>query len=261
MARTKIDVPIERRNGYTSCIVSYSTGIDSTGALYWAINNFPKEKIFLLYCDTGAEYPINDELFYKTAQFLGVTPVLLRHPKGFLGLLLEERKMFPDSKNRWCTAYLKTGITDKWIRANRHILGEKCLFVSGERRDESRGRAKLPEFEYHSTTLKTERVAKFECHWYRPVLDYEKGKMFEFGRMMGLDAHPCYGYIDRCSCMICVFAKDAQIIENIKRYPELISKYIEAEQRLGHTWKNKKALKELWDNCLDIGDIVVKSTF
>ncbi|MEG1741568.1 MAG: phosphoadenosine phosphosulfate reductase family protein [Acetivibrio sp.] len=255
MARTKIDVPIKDRCGYSSVIVSYSTGIDSTGALYWAVKNFPKNKIFLLYCDTGAEYPINDELFYKTAKFMGVTPVLLKHPKGFLGLLLEERYMFPDSKNRWCTAYLKTGITDKWIRANRHLLGEKCLFISGERRDESRGRAQLPEFEYHSTTLKTTRKGVFECHWHRPVLDFEKGKMFEQSKLLGLDAHPCYEYIDRCSCMVCIFAKDKQVIENIKRYPELIGEYVKAEQKIGHTWKHKKALKELYNECLDISDI------
>ena len=36
-------------------------------------------------------------------------------------------------------------------------FGDKCLFLSGERRDESRGRARLPEIEYHSTTLWKER--------------------------------------------------------------------------------------------------------
>lgn len=255
MARTKADVPIAERCGYTSVIVSYSNGIDSTGALYWAMQNFSPEMIYLLYCDTGVEYPINDALFYKTAAMLKLKPVLLREPRGFIGLL-EERQKFPDSKNRWCTAYLKTGITDKWIRANRSRLGEKVLFISGERRDESRGRALLPEFEYHSTTLKTERKGRFECHWHRPVLDYEKGKMFEFGKLLGLEAHPCYGYIDRCSCMLCVFAKDAKIQENMKRYPQEFQRYIEIEQRIGHTWKAKKALAELWEECMDIDNVV-----
>ncbi len=31
-------------------------------------------------------------------------------------------------------------------------------------------------------TLKTKRIADFTCHWYRPCLDYEKGKMFEQGK-------------------------------------------------------------------------------
>lgn len=45
MARTKILVPPEKQCGYTSVIVSYSTGIDSTGAIYWATQNFAPEKI------------------------------------------------------------------------------------------------------------------------------------------------------------------------------------------------------------------------
>ena len=178
----------------------------------------------------------------------------MRDSRGFIGLL-EARQKWPDSKNRWCTAYLKTGITDKWIRANRYRLGEKVLFVSGERREESRGRALLPEFEYHSTTLKTERKGKFECHWHRPVLDYEKGKMFEFGKQLKLDAHPCYDYIDRCSCMLCVFAKDAKVQENMKRYPAQFKQFIEMEQRIGHTWKAKKSLSDLWNECMDIDDV------
>lgn len=93
MARTKI-VPTEGLLSdleYTSVIVSYSNGIDSTGALYWAVKNFPKEKIYLLYCDTGCEYPENVALFYKVAAFMGVKPILLSDTRGFLGLLLNER--------------------------------------------------------------------------------------------------------------------------------------------------------------------------
>lgn len=201
-----------------------------------------------------------EALFFKTAKVLGLKPILLKAPKDFLYLLLNERLKFPDSKNRWCTAYLKTAVTDHWIRTHRDILGEKCLFISGERRDESRGRAKLPECEYHSTTLKTERKGKFECHWLRPVLDYEKGKMFEFGKRLGLDPHPCYEYIDRCSCMMCIFAKNEQVMENMKRHPEAMRKWVDAEAKLGFTWKQKTSLQELWDQCFDIDDVTETDT-
>lgn len=255
MAKTNIIVPEGLHSDYTSVVVSYSNGIDSTGALYWVLKNFDKSKIFLLYCDTGFEYPENIQMFYKTAKFIGVKPVLLQHPKGYLELLLTERFMWPDMKNRWCTAYLKTGVTDKWIRANRLLLGRKCLFVSGERRDESRSRAKLPEIEYHSTTLKTKRVADFICHWYRPCLDYEKGKMFEMGKELELEPHFCYEYVGRCSCMACIFMSDKHTIENMKRYPEILKPYVDAEIKLGHTWKNKKSLESIYNECLDIDDV------
>lgn len=254
MAKTNIIVPEGIQSDYTSAIVSYSNGIDSMGALYWAVQNFDKKKIYLLYCDTGFEYPENVQLFHQTATFMGVKPVLLTYPGGILGLL-EAREKWPDMKNRWCTAYTKTGITDKWIRANRDILGGKVLFVSGERRDESRSRAKLPEIEYHSTTLKTKRVADFTCHWCRPCLEFEKGKMFEQGKLLKLEPHFCYEYLGRCSCMACMFMSDRHAIENMKRYPNQIRPFVEAEIRIGHTWKKGKGLAELWEQCQDIDDV------
>ena len=254
-----MDELLKLRDDYTSVIVSHSTGIDSTGALYWAIKNFDKKKIFLLYCDTGFEYDINLEIHKKIAGYFNIRPVVVAHPKGFLGLLLEERFKWPDSKNRWCTAYLKTGVTDKWIRANRSILGERVLFLTGERRDESPRRAKLPELEYHRTTLKTERVGKFTCHWYRPCLDFEKGTMFEQSKILGLDPHPCYEYVGRCSCMACIFMSDKHAIENMKRHPEKILPYIQAEIKLQHTWKHKKGLNQLWEGVCEEAplDVVV----
>ena len=171
------------------------------------------------------------------------------------GGLVRRRHTFPDMKNRWCTAYLKTAVTDKWIRQHRQQLGAKCLFVSGERRDESTGRAKLPELEYHSTTLKTKRVADFTCHWYRPCLDYEKGKMFEQGRELKLEPHPCYEYVGRCSCMFCMFMPERHAAENMKRYPEMAAEYVRAEMKIQHTWKKAKSLQSVFNECMDIDDV------
>ena len=42
MAKTNKIVEEGVQTDYTSVIVSYSNGIDSTGALYWALQEFPK---------------------------------------------------------------------------------------------------------------------------------------------------------------------------------------------------------------------------
>lgn len=258
LTKPKIFSEVKLFGSYTSVIVNYSTGIDSTGALYWAIQNFPREIIFLVYCDTGLEYDINEIIVRQTAQRLGIKYVILRHELGFVGIL-EMRGMFPDSKNRWCTSYLKTDITQKWIRANRHLLGERCLYLTGERKDESTRRAKLPESEIHKTTLKTTRKGIFTCHWHRPVLDYEKGQMFEWGKKLGLDPHPCYEYLTRCSCVACVLMPDKFAIENMRKYPHKFKKLIQAELKNNHTWKKRQSLTELWNiHCEDVPlDLVV----
>jgi len=252
----RITGPLELRDDYTAVIISYSTGVDSTGALAKALafsKTLPKTtKKFLLYCDTGMEYDINLSLFYKVAQAFTLIPVLIQNQKSFMDLLLA-RQMWPDMKNRWCTSYLKTGATDKWIRANRNILGERMLFITGERRDESPRRAKYPELDWHSTTLKTERVGRFIAHWYRPVLDYEKGKMFEYGKGLGIDPHPCYEYVSRCSCMFCIFMPNRHTVENMRNHPAEAKKWIQAELKIGHTWKKGQSLNQLWnENCEDV---------
>lgn len=241
---------VELLNNYKSVIVSFSTGIDSAGTLKWATDHFPKEKIYLLYCDTGLEYPENKDIFYNIASFLGIKPVLVQHKMLFKDIL-DARGMWPDQKNRWCTSYLKTDCTCKWIRANRHILGESCLFLTGERRDESPRRAKMEETILHPTHLKTERVAKFTCHWHKPVLDFEKGKMFEWSKELKLDPHPCYEFVSRCSCYACMFMPDRHAVENMKRYPEQFKELIELETKHGHTWKRDTSLMQLWEEYCD----------
>lgn len=54
--------------------------------------------------------------------------------------------------------------------------------------------------------------------------------------------------------MACMFMADRHAIENMKRYPDQIEPYVQAEIKLAHTWKNKKSLAELWERCLDIDD-------
>lgn len=238
---------------YTSCIVSFSTGIDSTGALYWALTHLDRRKtrFFLLYCDTGMEYDLNIKLFYKTAEKFQMNPVYLKSPDTFMELLMRRQK-WPDMKNRWCTAYLKTGMSDKWIRANRTLLGEKCLFITGERREESPRRARIPDVEIHKTTLKTERKGKFLCHWFRPCLPYDKPTMFEMGAELRIHPHPCYEFCSRCSCMFCVFMSNDHALANMLQYPEKALEWVEAEKQIGHTWKQKTPLSKLWEQANEI---------
>ena len=149
------DVQLFPLNDYTSSIISYATGIDSTGAVYWALIHLDSKRtrMFLQYCDTGMEYDINIKLFYETSEKFDLPPILLKNKEDFMDIL-KKRKMWPDQKNRWCTAYLKTGVTNHWIRTHLDIFGEKCLFITGERCEESPRRAKFPEVSIHSTTLK-----------------------------------------------------------------------------------------------------------
>ena len=55
--------------------------------------------------------------------------------------------------------------------------------------------------------------------------------------------------------MACMFMSDKHAIENMRRYPEQIEPFVKAELKLNHTWKRKRGLAELWEQCKDIDDI------
>ena len=59
--------------------------------------------------------------------------------------------------------------------------------------------------------------------------------------------------------MACMFMSDRHAIENMKRYPDQIWPFIQAEIKLSHTWKKRKGLEELWEQCHDIDDVEDKS--
>lgn len=84
---------------------------------------------------------------------------------------------------------------------------------------------------------------------------YEKGRMFEWGKKLHLEPHFCYEYLGRCSYMACMFMSDWHAVENMKRYPNQIQPFIQAEIRLAHTWKKGRSLGQLWDQCQDIDDV------
>ena len=55
--------------------------------------------------------------------------------------------------------------------------------------------------------------------------------------------------------MACMFMSDQHAIENMRRYPNQIRPFIQAEIKLAHTWKKGKSLEQLWEQCLDIDDV------
>lgn len=253
----KVKMPAELLpyDRYDTCVINFSGGIDSTGCVHEMLKLFPREKIIINYQDTGLEYLNTWPYIVRLCQHLSLRPpVRLAYPRGFKGYLLNRGKWpGPGKFNRWCTSILKTDIFNKWVVANRPLLGSKVLVISGERRQESPRREKYEPTVLHHTHLLR---GGFTCHWHRPVLDYEKGLMFEWGRELGLDPHPIYQTQSRCSCYSCIMMSDDDIKRNMRNFPELFADLLEIEREIGHTFRHKISLNDLWKVCDQVEDEV-----
>ncbi len=123
------------------------------------------------------------------------------------------RRKFPqvsgDLSVRWCSAYLKIDVTARAITNDPALKTAKILFITGERREESKdgkGRALYAEIEKHRTNTKKRTV-----HQWRNVIDWSEDQVWSIIQRFKINPHPCYHLgFGRCSCMSCIFADKHQ---------------------------------------------------
>src|SRR5262249_20324627 len=82
----------------------------------------------------------------------------------------------PTRAQRWFTSYFKTRLFDTWARANRSMLGEQSVLLSGERRAESEQRSHVPSWEWRNAiTLQPghrDWPRGWRMLWARPGIDH-----------------------------------------------------------------------------------------
>lgn len=145
---------------------------------------------------------------------------------------------------RWCSGSLKASV-QSGVTANLEEIkqGIKLLVVSGERREESKGRSKYNEIEKHPTNA--EKKARRTVHTWRAVIDWTEAEVWEIIKRWRIAPHPCYeaGW-NRCSCAMCIFGLPKHWAGIRDLFPEWYAQFRQAEIELNFTLDNKKNLDE-----------------
>lgn len=129
--------------------------------------------------------------------------------------------------------------------------GGAYLVLTGERREESAGRATYAEIEAHRTNCASRDVT----HW-RAVIDMGEEEVWGLIREFGIKAHPCYELgFGRCSCAFCIFASPGQLASLREMMPERFERHAAIEVEFNHTVDAKLSLPELADKGVSfVGD-------
>jgi len=70
--------------------------------------------------------------------------------------------------------------------------------------------------------------------------------------------HPCYDWgVSRASCAICIFSSDDEIRIAKERAPSIVTKYIQAEAKIKHSFRFKKATKTKPERRISVLDIII----
>lgn len=148
-------------------------------------------------------------------------PHLVETPDGLIKLDRDAvrgrpntRRRFPQQsgslRDRYCSSVLKIDVSRRALTNQERFRGKRVLFVTGERREESAGRAKYFQLEPHACDRRHGRLKTVIDSW-RPVLHYDEAAVWEILARHNVIAPVPYrlGW-GRSSCMLCIF-NSAQI--------------------------------------------------
>lgn len=161
--------------------------------------------------------------------------ITCRNPNKTLLEMVEARGMWPSVGQRQCTSDLKRGPIETAIR--RHLLahpeyGGLVVSCMGIRAAESPARSKQRAFRYSPRNSRAGR------EWYEwlPVFELSTPEVFEMIAEAHQDPHWAYrAGMSRLSCCFCIMSSKGDLRTAAKLNPQLYSRYVELEKRIGHT--------------------------
>ena len=216
-------------------IVQFSGGKDSQACLIKAVNDYGKENVTAVFCDTGWEHEITYKHIDDICKNLGVKLIILRNNKykDFVEMSIKKTR-FPSATRRFCTSELKI------IPMVDYILSqdESFIIIQGIRGAESARRANLEIEcsyfkEYFNDEIKNLYKKKAVKEWckthdasvLRPIFKWSSQDVIDYILENGQRPNPLYerGF-SRVGCFPCIMCR--------KREVQLISKDEWASKRL-----------------------------
>lgn len=129
---------LESLGDFDTVVVPWSGGKDSTAILLLALTLYGRDKVRVVYGDTGTEFPISRQYVEELAGKLGIDYV--EAYGGVDKMLLEGVAPMPTHSNRWCT-WLKVSAIEGAVKK---LAEGRTLLLVGDRDAESPRRSARP---------------------------------------------------------------------------------------------------------------------
>lgn len=160
------------------------------------------------------------------------------------------RKRFPqvspDLSVRWCSSYCKIDVGSCAIRNQERFFGLRVAFISGERGEESPGRAKYAELEPDRADLRDGKKQWRLVDRIRLILHWTEQKVWNIIEKWKIRVHPAY-YMGwgRVSCKFCIFGNANQFASAQMISPDQGNEIMKYETEFGITIKRDGTLADL----------------
>ncbi|BBM67690.1 MULTISPECIES: phosphoadenosine phosphosulfate reductase domain-containing protein [Vibrio] len=263
---------------YDVAVVASSSGKDSLCMIKRLLDlGFPKEKIEIIHHIVDGrgnphfmDWPFIEDMTKKIGEALGIKtyfswldggfkqemlkencqskPIVIETPEGFktINRVRQKpgtRRMFPQTSGslltRWCSSACKIEVGNKHITHQDRFLGKNVLMCTGERREESPGRAKFQQLIRHSADTmrgsKNPRKPRIVDQW-RPILHLSEEDVWQIlADWRFISPVPYRLSWPRSSCMTCIFNGPKIWSTIYHHWPDRVHEIAEYEKEFGVT--------------------------
>jgi 3'-phosphoadenosine 5'-phosphosulfate sulfotransferase (PAPS reductase)/FAD synthetase len=153
-----------------------------------------------------------------------------------------------DLSVRWCSSYLKIDNARTALRNQERFNHSRTLFISGERAEESPGRAGYATFEPDDADARHSPKLGRYIDRYRPVHRWSEAQVWAIMERWRINPHPAYrlGW-SRCSCAGCIFNGADEFASLRKINARQFGQLARREDQFGRTIKRDIGLRALAD--------------
>lgn len=196
-------------------------------------------KLFFSWLEGGLEGEMLKENSYSH-------PHHIETPDGLMVLERDKKRAKPGTRlrfpqvsaslqTRWCSSAGKIDLGRRALNNQPRFNGQKVLFITGERREESSNRARYFQLEKHACDARHGRKARHIDAW-RPVLGWDEARVWDILKRYGvLPPVPYRLNWNRSSCMTCVFNGPRVWATIAEHFPDRASRIADYENQFGTT--------------------------
>lgn len=194
--------------------------------------------VYFSWIDGGFEAEMLKNNSYSRAHYMETPDGLVKLERDVTRAKPGTRMRFPQQfaslSTRWCSS-LKIDVARRALNNQSRFNGQKVLFVTGERREESANRSKYFQMERHACDRREGKLARHVDAW-RAVLGWNEQQVWEILQRHNILAPVPYrlGW-SRSSCRQCIYNDDNIWATIAVHFPKSLSKISGYEKQFGTT--------------------------
>lgn len=206
-------------------VVGFSGGVTSAWCAGWALRNFPREEVVLLFHDTKEEHPDTYRFITEMAAKLEM-PITERSDGRSVTELFRDEGYLGNGQNTFCSRILKAQPSDAFIR-DLQAQGHEVIKVIGYSANEPKrvermvGRCAAAGIAVRFPVIEENVTKQQTADWVQCEMGVKPSAMYEWA--------------EHANCVGCVKGGYAYWIAVAQHHPDVFAQRIALEEEFGHS--------------------------